>query len=421
MAGAAKSAPASTRRELLPGRPTSQKAKTREPIPGFVGAPARIAQRFAPRTPAAPKPQSKRPDASMQPSSGLANPSRRLTAVLVCLALLPNLTLSAYVWLPRTGSEAPPAAKLAEMAPEDGTDSIPARPVLTAPSLLDAHPDSDVALPIAVDGTDAIPARSVIAVSGLPEGATLSTGRPYGTTGWNLRPDEIGDVLVHVPDDAHGEAKLAIELITPHGEILASAETALMTASAGETPPAPQPSSEIAVVVEPQAQAPTPVKTEAIAPAAAETGVKPAGTARVAKVEAETADSPGAVDPAPPSSSGAKPMTLATPDPSADDAGGDTIEPAMYVNLRKDPNSQAQVLGVVPKGAKLAVLDRKRGWVQVNDPATAEKGWIYAGNLTGAPKRLRRATRAANDEPSIWSRMGDWIGGGGSSSADTAH
>jgi uncharacterized protein YgiM (DUF1202 family) len=93
------------------------------------------------------------------------------------------------------------------------------------------------------------------------------------------------------------------------------------------------------------------------------------------------------------------------------------IEPAMYVNLRKDPNSSAPVLGVVPKGAKLGVLDRKRGWVQVTDPATSEKGWIYAGNLTGAPRKARRSAKASDDDESLWSRMGSWVGGSSSPDA----
>jgi uncharacterized protein YgiM (DUF1202 family) len=104
---------------------------------------------------------------------------------------------------------------------------------------------------------------------------------------------------------------------------------------------------------------------------------------------------------------------------SADDSEGETITPAKFVNLRSGPTSSASVLAVVPKGAKLAVLDRKRGWVRVTHPTTTETGWIYAGNLEGAPKRTRRtATKPAETSESFWSYLGRTLSG--SSSADEA-
>jgi hypothetical protein len=36
---------------------------------------------------------------------------------------------------------------------------------------------------------------------------------------------------------------------------------------------------------------------------------------------------------------------------------------------------------VVAKGAKLRVMGRKKGWLQVSNPATSERGWIYAANI----------------------------------------
>jgi uncharacterized protein YgiM (DUF1202 family) len=73
---------------------------------------------------------------------------------------------------------------------------------------------------------------------------------------------------------------------------------------------------------------------------------------------------------------------------------------------------------VIAKGAKLPVLDRERGWVQVTDPATATTGWIYSGLLAGETKTYHRRRRAAPAESdpkseSFWGRVGDWLSPGG--------
>jgi uncharacterized protein YgiM (DUF1202 family) len=97
---------------------------------------------------------------------------------------------------------------------------------------------------------------------------------------------------------------------------------------------------------------------------------------------------------------------------AASETGLGTVEPSMFVNLRKAPSSSSAVLGVVAKGASLAVLDRKRGWVLVTDPETGNKGWIYSGLLVGEVKPHSRRKRAATAEPkseSFWSRVGSWL------------
>ena len=72
--------------------------------------------------------------------------------------------------------------------------------------------------------------------------------------------------------------------------------------------------------------------------------------------------------------------------PKSDDADANWIKPTAYVNLRNAPSSTAGVVGVVAKGAKLRVISRKRGWVQVDDPATSKSGWIYSGNAATADR-----------------------------------
>ena len=84
-------------------------------------------------------------------------------------------------------------------------------------------------------------------------------------------------------------------------------------------------------------------------------------------------------------------MPTRRPSPNAaGDGPADWVRPSAYVNLRDGPSSTARAIGVVAKGAKLRVVARKRGWVQVSDPATSQSGWIYAGMAEVTPlSRLR--------------------------------
>jgi uncharacterized protein YgiM (DUF1202 family) len=69
--------------------------------------------------------------------------------------------------------------------------------------------------------------------------------------------------------------------------------------------------------------------------------------------------------------------------PKAENDDGNTkwIKPSTSVNLRKGPSSSAAIINVVEKAAKLRAIGRKKGWLQVTNPATSETGWIYSGNI----------------------------------------
>ena len=99
--------------------------------------------------------------------------------------------------------------------------------MLSSPPTLEASAGRDITFPIALDGTDGVPARSIIAVKGLPQGSKLSSGRPYDETEWNLKPDEIGDLHLILPNSARGEAKLIIQLVATDGAIIADSTTVL--------------------------------------------------------------------------------------------------------------------------------------------------------------------------------------------------
>jgi hypothetical protein len=342
---------------------------------------------------------------------------RALIAALVLLALVPNLTVAAFVWLPALWT---PEARVEEPVRADATgapDTPPKEtaklvPALTVPSILEANAGEDVVLPIALDGTDGVPFRSAIAISGLPAGAKLSGGRPYGATGWNLKPDEIGDLHLVLPDAAEGETRLAIQLVDSAGEIVATAETTLRAAAKPE--PAPPPNN-----------GPNPGSTEAHeeqAPQVAAIDGKPDGAQALNTVDEDPAPSAanGSLERSSPSRN-ADPAKLAPSDggqTEKDGDGGNSVQPSTSVNLREGPTSSAAVISVIAKNTKLKVLEQRRRWVKVINPETSESGWIYAPNLDGLPKSRDWSGQASPaDEPSepresIWKRMGHWLTGG---------
>jgi hypothetical protein len=337
-------------------------------------------------------------------AKGNSMPKARL---LIAGAVLATLALSLFVgvlWLRAPGGS---QAEQAGQSPERETAAPSV--VLTASERIEAVAGVPANFPIALDGSDGVPSRSVIAVKGLPPGSSLSEGRPYGENEWTLKPDQIGDLKLILAPGANGEFKLGVALIAPDDKIVAEAETLLAITPA---PIAIQAAPDPAIV--PQSDG----ETLSLAPAQAEAAVaEPAPAAEMEQPSAAEAS------PAPPAEgvqqSGAAASTgdpqAATVGQSDDGASGlGTVEPSMFVNLREAPSSSSTVLGVVAKGAKLAALDRKRGWVQVTDPESGKTGWIYSGLLVGEEKPYRRPSRVAPAETeakseSFWSRLGRWL------------
>ena len=334
-------------------------------------ATSRIAQRFAPRTPDAPPPAAAAKPAAVPaqtvPLTGLNAGIRRLTAVLIAAALIPNLTL-AVLWLglvdPPWSESASPSPKATERmaatpaAPQPEQSSPPAAqaaappafsPVLTAPNVLDAAQGESVIFPIALDGTDGVPEESVIVIKGLPPGSTLSDGYSSGPMEWRLRPDAIGDLRLAVADAAPGETTLLVQLVAPDAKIIATASTTLRTRS--EPGPNPDPFDI--------AQAARALDIEARAP---EAGLEEKFVVETASID-----------------------TVPLPDRRPEPPGeSNWIRPTAWVNLRESPSPSAAVVTIVPKGVKLRIIGRKRSWVQVNNPATSQSGWIYGNNVAAA-------------------------------------
>jgi uncharacterized protein YgiM (DUF1202 family) len=89
--------------------------------------------------------------------------------------------------------------------------------------------------------------------------------------------------------------------------------------------------------------------------------------------------------------------------PEAEDDDKNWYTAPQFVNLRKGPTSSSAVISIVAKGAKLEVLGRKRGWVQVANPESSEKGWIYAGSK--ARRRSKDGNEETADGGSFWGSL----------------
>jgi hypothetical protein len=274
----------------------------------------------------------------------LSSGSGLLVAGLLLVAVLQILTLAAIFNMRSVASNKEPNLK---------AQSIIMAPVLSAPTALKASAGENVPFPMALDGTDAVPARSIISISGLPPGSTFSSGRPYGASEWNFKPDEIGDVHLALPNAVDRDAKLIIKLVEPTGGILATTTTLLNVAD---------PAANIPVYA---------VKTELIQ----------GQNLDQSSQELDAGQKPGNVDAAK-ASSAEDIVPLPTKRPAltpSDEVDASLFRPSASMNLLKQPKSSASVIGVIAKGAKLRVISRRRGWVEVTNPATSQKGWIYAG------------------------------------------
>jgi hypothetical protein len=286
-------------------------------------------------------------------SSGL----RMLVFGLILVALVPNLILGGLFWM---GLINTPWSKHVTPAPDERSapairSTIPP-PVLSSPALLEATAGEQITLPIALDGTDGVPARSIIAISGLPQGSTLTSGRPYGESEWNLKTDEIGDLQLVLPNTASGVAKLKIQLVAPDGVIIADTTTILNITS--------DPKRHIgASNINPGLTQPHVLDERSQGPDATGVAESPANLA----------------DPTPASDSVPLPSTRPTPTAKQDDVNW--IKPPTFVNLREGPSPSSRVINVVAKGTKLRVVGRKKRWTQVINPASSEKGWVYIAKV----------------------------------------
>jgi hypothetical protein len=380
-------------------------------------------------------------------------PKRTLAMVLIIAVLTPATALSILVWKGAIALPWPAAAgtsrgseQLAALAgdpPAPETvlpkqDAILPAVALTAPATLQAEAGKAVPFTITLDSTEPLPARSTITISGLAKGTTFSDGRPYGEAEWSLRPDEIGDLALTLPEDAQGQSAISIALVTADGSTIATATTELLMstdakaslvlrpeesdrvndliargrkmievgylagarsyyrraaeAGSGEASFALAATYDPALIQEMGAQGIKPDVAEARAwyGRARTLGIKEA-EAELARLN--TLDPTGA---APLPAGGTLGLGLTAMTAPAPVANGsqqpslpnesirDWIELSGSANLRENPSSNATTIKVVERGTKFLEIGKQGGWVHVTDPTTQETGWVYSRYVAAA-------------------------------------
>jgi hypothetical protein len=275
-------------------------------------------------------------------------------------------------------------------------------PVLTAPAFLEATAGETILLPIALDGTDGVPAHSTIAITGLPQGSTLSNGRPYGETAWKLERDEIGDLHLVLPNSAGGQAKFTIQLIAPDATVVADAEILLQVATASQDslPQNAERSDDAGLAAAIVPEGSPEIADAQVLHEGAEAHAGP--VLREAKPSAAEREEDRV--PSPPRA--VQSQRRAPAKTTIANVGTNEIKTSVSVNLRQGPSPSAAVIRVVAKGTKLRVLARKDLWVQVTKPATSEKGWIYTGNAN--PPRTTKAS-APSEPPEDTQPKSDFV------------
>lgn len=324
-------------------------------------------------------------------------PIKGLISALLGLALVPTAVL---VWQdrmrPSGGHEAAPTEELSVARAPAATNALEV--ALSSPDRIAADAGEEVQFPIAIDATGALPARSIVAITALPEGASFSQGRPYGVTGWSLRPDEIAGLRLRLPARS-AASDMRLELIAGDGTVLSQSETRVSTAAA---PP------QVATVDDPLSAAAAPSQQTATAGA-----VESAPAAQIATAE-ESTEVTGAIADAPPaplrrpaSAAGedssptvntVKVVTIAPPHetkphdgayglgPATEEAQtpGEWMETKTAVDMHAKAEQSSETVKVAEGGLKVRVTARDKRWVQVTDPATSTTGWIYDRFLTPA-------------------------------------
>jgi len=340
-----------------------------------------------------PKPAPPPPPAK---TSGL--PVKGLISALVGIALVPMAILFVLLWqemmLPRGDHEVAAVEKSAARLP-DSTGSVQSKQVssplevaLSSPDRIEANASEIIEFPIAIDATEALPARSIIAITALPQGASFSAGRPYGVTGWSLRPDEISDLQLRLSAQS-GASDIRLELVAGDGTVLAQSETQVSIASPAEiaTVAAVDVAPPDAIVANP---------FEQVAAAEVTGSVETVPQAAITKVEPteSVAESPPTPARKPRATSGVKVntvkvVTIMPPQPtrphdgayalgSPADAPAEWMETKTAVDMHAKAEQSSETVKIIGQGGiKLRVMARDKNWVQVNDPASSTTGWIY--------------------------------------------
>lgn len=315
-------------------------------------------------------------------------PMKGLISALVSIALFPTAILFVLLWQdmmrPQRGHAVPAAeGSSAARLPASKVSAQPERHpsalevALSSPGRIEAKAGEVIAFPIAIDATAALPARSIVAITALPEGASFSEGRPYGVTGWNLRPNEIGDLRLRLPGRS-GASDMRLELIAGDGTVLSQSETRVSIApSPAEVATAAaieNASSEQVASVEHTGSVGDLVPLPQRKPSSSATN-EPAVKVNTVKV----------VTVKPPRETRRHDGAYALGDaPTEPEAPAEWMETKTAVDMHAKAEQSSETVKVAEGGVKMRVTARDKNWVQVTDPATSAAGWIYKAFLKPA-------------------------------------
>ena len=303
-----------------------------------------------------------------------------LVAALTSVAFVLTAILFVVLWQdtmrPRGGNGAAPAEVTTTVSLPGSTGSAQREQAsrrlevaLSSSDRIEANAGERIAFPVVIDATEALPAQSIVAITALPDGASFSSGRPYGDAGWSLRPDEIGDLWLQLPAQS-GASHIRLELVAGDGTVLAQSETQMSI-----TAPLPQVATDAAVtsalpeepakiaLAEPAADVPPPPERKPASRVADEAPVK-VNTVKVVTIE-------------PPRQKRAHDGAYALGSPADAAASGEWMETKTAVDMHAKAQQSSETVKVAEKGIKMRVTARDKNWIQVNDPASSATGWIY--------------------------------------------
>ena len=264
-------------------------------------------------------------------------PLKAVIAAVIGGALVPTTILFALLWQGTMNTSNDGAGGLSVASTLNSGGATSPEIALSSPERIEVKAGEQIDFPLAIDATEKLPSRSVVAVSAMPDGASFSEGRPYGATGWSLRPDEIGELRFRLPNAQSGAFDMRIELLAADGAVLAQSETRLnITAAPAEA------NSVSAVESSPFDQSAgmdAPKASEALS------APKRAPSAKVATVKVVT------IKPAAPS----RPHDGAFALGAAGDAPAEWVEIIRPVDMHARPEQASETVKVVEKGLKFRV------------------------------------------------------------------
>ena len=80
-----------------------------------------------------------------------------------------------------------------------------------------------VRVPVAIDNVERLDRQTVLLITNVPEYSALSVGKPLGAGAWVVPADMVQDLAI-ISYALPSRRSLTLDLLTPEGDIISSAE-----------------------------------------------------------------------------------------------------------------------------------------------------------------------------------------------------